>query len=343
MKKNIAIFEPNLNIGGIEKSLINLLKKIDYHKYNIDLYLLSKGTLYNELPKEVNVVFLSKPSFYKYLPFFILKKLIKTDTTIKYDVAIDFSAYNNTLSAYTLNSNANKKVIWIHNDYKIKYKNEFKFRVLFNLSKSKYKNFDEIVAVSEGVKESFKELTGLTAKKVIPNYINTDEILKKSEEDVDFHVDDDNINFCFLGRLVYQKGLDLLFPIIKEYKENNEEFQLYIIGDGPLKDKLINQVEELDLFDNITFLGAKKNPFPYLKKCDYLILNSRYEGQGMVALEAITLGLKVIMPERLNKYLNIDYIDINDLKGVKKFKKKTDKLEDYNSDITEKINKLLGE
>ena len=49
------------------------------------------------------------------------------------------------------------------------------------------------------------------------------------------------------------------------------------------------------------------------------------------------------MPERLNKYLNIDYIDINDLKGVKKFKKKTDKLEDYNSNITEKINKLLGE
>ena len=343
MKKNIAIFEPNLNIGGIEKSLINLLKKIDYDKYNIDLYLLSKGTLYNELPKEVNVVFLSNPSFYKYLPFFILKKLIKTDKTIKYDVAIDFSAYNNTLSAYTLNSNANKKVIWIHNDYKIKYKNEFKFRVLFNLSKSKYKNFDEIVAVSEGVKESFKELTGLTSKKVIPNYINTDEILKKSEEEVNFHVDDDNINFCFLGRLVYQKGLDLLFPIIKEYKENNEEFQLYIIGDGPLKDKLINQVEELDFFDNITFLGAKKNPFPYLKKCDYLILNSRYEGQGMVALEAKSLGLKVIMPERLNKYLNIDYIDINDLKGVKKFKKKTDKLEDYNSNITEKINKLLGE
>ena len=171
----------------------------------------------------------------------------------------------------------------------------------------------------------------------------TDEILKKSEEEVNFHVDDDNINFCFLGRLVYQKGLDLLFPIIKEYKENNEEFQLYIIGDGPLKDKLINQVEELDLFDNITFLGAKNNPFPYLKKCDYLILNSRYEGQGMVALEAKALGLKVIMPERLNKYLNIDYIDINDLKGVKKFKKKTDKLEDYNSNITEKINKLLGD
>ena len=35
MKKNIAIFEPNLNIGGIEKSLINLLKKIDYDKYII--------------------------------------------------------------------------------------------------------------------------------------------------------------------------------------------------------------------------------------------------------------------------------------------------------------------
>lgn len=343
MKKNIAIFQPNLNIGGIEKSLINLLNRIDYNKYNIDLYLFSKGKLYSQIPKEVNVIYVNNKKIYKYLPFSILKRIIKADKTVKYDVSVDFSGYNNVLSSYCLNTNSLKKVIWIHNDYKIKKKNEFKFKILFNLSKGKYKKYDSIVSVSEGVKSSFKELTGLDSTYIIPNYINTEEIIKKSEEPVEFFPDDEDINLVFLGRLVYQKGLDLLFPIIKEYQKINEEFHLYIIGDGPLRNSLIEEVEELDLCNNVTFLGAKTNPFPYMKKCDYLILNSRYEGQGMVALEAKCLGLKVIMPKRLEKYLNIDYIDIDNIKSIKKFKKKITMLEKYNSDIDDNIQELLGE
>ena len=45
MKKNIAIFQTDLGIGGIQKSIINLLNNLDYKKYNVDLYLLSKGIL----------------------------------------------------------------------------------------------------------------------------------------------------------------------------------------------------------------------------------------------------------------------------------------------------------
>ena len=62
----------------------------------------------------------------------------------------------------------------------------------------------------------------------------------------------------------------------------------------------------------------------------------------MVALEALALGLEVIMPSRLNKYLDIDYIDIDNIKTLKKVKRKENKLTNYNKEINRKISSLLG-
>lgn len=342
MKKKIAIFQTDLEIGGIEKSLINLLNRIDYDKYDIDLYLFDKGTFFNMIPKKVKVTFLNAKSYLKFIPFSFYKLFSFSTIKKKYDVAIDFNGYNNSLSSYVLNTQANKKVIWIHNDYEEKMKYEKKFKILFNLSKKKYKFFDEIVAVSKGAKESFINVTSLNVNYVIPNYIDADKIIQASKEEVEFSVDKEKINLCFLGRLVPQKGLEELFPLIKKYKKNNCMFHLYIIGNGPLYEKLVQEVEDLDLFDNVTFMGNKQNPFPYLRKCDYLILNSKYEGQGMVALEAKTLGMKIIMPKRLEKYLNIDYIDIKDMKSIKKISKRENRLEKYSSEIDKSIEELLG-
>lgn len=343
MKKNIAIFQTDLNIGGIQKSLINLLNRIDYKKYNIDLYLFSEGLFIKKIPKKVNIIKIDSKKYLKYLPFSFYKLLKFKVTDKKYDYAIDFNGYNNVLSKYVLSFKASKKIIWIHNDYEEKKKYEKKFQILFSLSKSKYKLFDEYVSVSNGVKNSFYKVTGLISNYVIQNYIDTTEIIDSSKENIDFYVDEEKINICFLGRLVQQKGLFELLNIMENYKKKNELFHLYIIGDGPLKESLINETEKLDLFDNVTFLGNKENPFPYLNLCDYLILNSKYEGQGMVLLEALSLGLKIIMPKRLEKYVNIDYIDIDDLDNLTKFKKKKNKLLSYNKNIDKEIDKLLGD
>ena len=342
MKKNIALFQTAMDVGGIQKSLINLLNRIDYEKYNIDLYILGGGSFFKQIPSKVNVIVLDNKKWYKYVPFKAVYHLTKVDKSIKYDVSIDFNGYNNYLSSHALKIDAKRKVLFVHNDFKKKYLNERKFRILYNLSKKKYGMYDDVVSVSLGVKNSFYELTGIKAKYVIPNYIDTKKIIDSSMDNVDFHVDDENINLCFLGRLVYQKGLDLLFPILKKYSKVNPEFHLYVIGDGDKKDELIKQVEDLDLCDNVTFLGSKINPYPYVKMCDYLILNSRYEGQGMVALEAMCLGLKVIMPKNLSEYLDIDYIDIKDIDKISKFRKKINKLDDYNKMIDVKIDELFG-
>ena len=342
MKKNIAIFQTDLGIGGIQKSVINLLNNLDYKKYNVDLYLLSKGEFFENLPKEVNVKILKFFPLFKILPFKIMNLLTFKHIKKEYDVVIDFNGYSNYLSSLALKTRAKKKLMWVHNDYKEKKKYDKSFNLFYIFSKNKYKKFDNIVAVSEGAASSFEEITHVPCEYVIPNYIDIEEINRKKEENVEFYVDEECVNICFLGRLVSQKGLESMLIKVRNILNNFKDFHLYIIGDGPLKDKLISEVEEANMYNYVTFLGNKKNPFPYLKKCDYLILNSKYEGQGMVALEALALGLEVIMPSRLNKYLDIDYIDIYNIKALKKVKRKENKLTNYNKEIDKKISSLLG-
>lgn len=347
MMKKIAFFQTDLNYGGIQKSLLNILNAIDYKENSIDLYLVDKDNIFiNDIPKSVNVHYIKKCNYLtRLIPFNIFKRFYKCNIDRQYDIAIDFNGYSNETSASVIKTNALKKIIWVHNDYLHKQKGEFKFRLLFNLSKSKYRYFDEIVYVSKGVKESFNKLidTNKKTEKVIPNMINTEEIFSKKDEDNNIIVDSNIINICSVGRLVYQKNFgDLIDKFNNVIKENNN-FHLYIIGDGVLKSSLEKKVIDLKLDKYITFLGYQKNPFSILNKMDAFILNSHYEGQGMVILEAESLGLDIIIPKDLEKYVegisgfdNIEQAILN----FHKHEHKLDDLKEYNMSIIKDINNL---
>ena len=91
--KKIAIFSNNLNVGGIQKSLYNILRNIDLKNYNIDVYLMSDINFYQDkLPSKIKIIYLKKHNkFVKYLPFKLLLKIFKYEgLDKKYDVAIDF-------------------------------------------------------------------------------------------------------------------------------------------------------------------------------------------------------------------------------------------------------------
>ena len=102
-----------------------------------------------------------------------------------------------------------------------------------------------------------------------------------------------------------------------------------------------------NLEDYITFLGGQSNPFKYEKLMDGFVIESRYEGQGIVILEAKILGLDLIIPSHLKNY--IDDVEFTDdvCKKILSLKKKKNKnyhsLEEYNSNIIKKINQLFQE
>jgi len=346
--KRVAIFIDNLNVGGIQKSTVNMLKNLDTNKYLVDLYIYDTEQFY-EIPKNVNLIKMAKPNkFLKFIPFNFAQKIYKPTFENEYDVSIDFDSYQMHTAIGALKCKSKKKVIWVHNDIQIKLKEEFKYRILYFFFKKKYKLFDEYVAVSKGAIDSFKEVIDYDDKiyTVIPNYIDTDEIKSKMEEESNLKVDKNTLNIVSVGRLCHQKGYDIMLEKIKELKEYRNDFHLYLIGDGPDKEMLIELSDKYKIKDYITFLGNQKNPFKYLKEMDLFYLSSRYEGQGMVILEAKSVGLDIIIPKHLEKYCP-EVTGSNDvLEYLKNYTKKENKkefndLSSYNNEITNKLNNLL--
>ena len=347
--KKIAIFQSDFKVGGIQKALLNILGDIDYDKCMVDVYVYD-DKLFFELPdhENLNIIFCKPYPFLNRLVYFnILRRFApkpKTDT--EYDVAIDFNSYRNECAIGALSVKAKKRVMWIHNDVEIKKRSEPKYKILWHFFKGKLKYFDEFAAVSPGIIDGFRRVSGIYDKKItpIPNHIDTAEIFAKAELPLDFEVDEKQYNLCTMGRICHQKGFDILVDHMAKVHELRPDIHLYLLGDGPDREALEKQIAALGLQDTITLLGNQTNPFNYLKKMDGFVLTSRYEGQGLVIWEAKTLGLEIFITDNLEKYNPgiSGYRDIvAALVSAERKEKIPDDLAKYNADIAESLNVLL--
>lgn len=104
----------------------------------------------------------------------------------------------------------------------------------------------------------------------------------------------ETINFVNMGRLSPEKGQDNLIKAFAEFHKKQKNSRLYILGAGPLKKDLQDLIEELSLTEVAYLVGQQENPFKLMNQCDCFVLSSHYEGQPMVLLEAMTLGLNII-------------------------------------------------
>lgn len=76
------------------------------------------------------------------------------------------------------------------------------------------------------------------------------------------------------------------------------------MGDGPLKDVLLKLIIKLKMENNIFLLGQRKNPFYIMRQSNLFTLTSHYEGQSMVLLEALTMGMNVLASDIIaNRYV----------------------------------------
>lgn len=346
--KQIAVFQSDLRVGGIQKALVNILNEIDYSQCAVDLYLFDRECFF-DLPRHenLNVVFLRPwPYLNRFVYFDLLRRLARPVTDKEYDVAVDFNSYRSECSVGAVRLKAKKRVMWIHNDVEIKRRNEWKYRVLWHFFRRKYRFFDEFAAVSPGIIDGFRRCTGIYDKKItaIPNHVDTEEIFRKVKAPVDFRTDPACYNLCTMGRICHQKGFDILMDYMARVAEQRTDMHLYLLGDGPDREKLERQIGALGLRDRVTLLGNQSNPFPYLDQMDGFVLTSRYEGQGIVIWEAKALGLELFITDNLEKYNPgiRGYTDLVEaLLGARKREKTYDDLSDYNSAIGERLRKVL--
>ena len=326
-KKRILFVIESLNFGGAERSLINLLSMLDYDMYQVDLQLLNAGSAWmNILNTKVNVLpvpeyikFLSCPlnEIFRYRKWLNVKWIVSRllfsiilrlgyhigneylkkmfwitqgccfDKSKKfYDYAIAFSQ---GIPTYYVNTkvNSKKKFAWINVELDGKYR---------KYNQKYYCGFDSIITVSEKIKthtiDIYPNLTGKI--KVIYDLIDAKMIINMSLYNPEDKFDISCPVILTVGRYNWQKGYEYAIQTAAELKKKQINFKWFAIGDGPLRKKLNAMIQDQKLENFFFLLGARSNPFPYMRKCDIYVQTSRMEGFGLTVAEAKILEKPIV-------------------------------------------------
>jgi glycosyltransferase involved in cell wall biosynthesis len=164
------------------------------------------------------------------------------------------------------------------------------------LVRTHYPFAHEVVAVSEDVEKELRETHGLETDTctTIRNPVDVEEVTSKSSRDVDhdWFLDDVPV-IVGVGRFVEQKQFSVLLTAFERLTRQTEA-RLVLVGDGPLREKLSALAVELNIEDRVDFLGFASNPYKYMRKAQLLAISSRYEGFGVVTVEALACGTPVV-------------------------------------------------
>lgn len=355
--KKILITAYNLDIGGIETALINLLRKLDLNKYQITLVLEKKeGIFVNQVPSGIEVIdynlCYSKNIIYRKIKNRLKLLFWKALHKNKYDYSICFATHSIPGALIALNG-SNNNAIWLHGnycnffDYDLNRINEFFKKIKL----SKFKNYVFVSHENKNETLKYYKLEGNIY--IINNIIDGDNIIKKSKEEIEYKKPNKTVFVNVSRHDEYQKKITRIIEASKKLFEDGFDFELLLIGDGPDTQMYKKLVKKYHLENNIKFLGKKSNPFPYYKISDACVLSSQSEGYPVVFNEARVLNIPLITTKVS------DYQDIDNLYGIvveqdkiydgmKKFlnegfviKKKFD-YKEYNKDIISKIDSLIN-
>lgn len=293
-KKDLMFAAVNFDIGGIEKALVNLLNRINYDKYNVDVVLEEKKGIF--LPKIISKANITELKVSNHKNVIIRKvtnmyrKLIYTILNYQnYDFSCCYATYSYSANKLALISSKNN-AFYVHSNYTYIYKDKKEFRQFFDTRNiDKYKR---IIFVSNEAKNDFMKFYNHLENKleVLNNFIDIDSIKATSIEELDVKKSKNKL-FVFVGRLEdHSKKLTRALNLVKKIKD----IDLWIIGDGPDKKKYEDYVKKNNISKRVFFLGRKSNPYPYMNEADYVILTSDYEGFPVTYLEAIVLNKKII-------------------------------------------------
>ncbi|HPJ63641.1 glycosyltransferase [Lentimicrobium sp.] len=309
-KLKILFIIPSLEEGGAERVLVNLLKRFDYSRFRVDLFVVEKrGIYFDELPSQVEVFTLFNNEFLckifnglhvRFNFNFVYRWLTCRKIRGHYDAGISFLDSGYTDILFFLKSRITRKVSWVHSSYQT-YRNFEKFytgaykkRVI----KHRYSKLDTIVFVSNDSKMEFEGIFGhFPSMKVIYNMIDASGVRYKAEAPVSESFDSNVTNIIALGVLLPVKGYDKLIRAARLLKDDGIRFRIRILGNGDLENELRTLVKDLDLENEVILSGFINNPFPYLKLSDIFVMTSVSEGLPTALCEAMILGLPAVVTD----------------------------------------------
>ena len=108
-----------------------------------------------------------------------------------------------------------------------------------------------------------------------------------------------------IGRFTEQKNHEFLIKMFSQLLEKDKEFKLLLVGDGPNKKNIMEMVKKMKIDKAVSFLGIRRDVSQILQASDIFVFPSKFEGLGIVAIEAQASGLPTVcsenIPEEANK------------------------------------------
>lgn len=237
----------------------------------------------------------------------------------RFDYVIDFSGYGPFWSTLMLHSPDGERSIWLHNDLAADAHREVSGRkhMLRSLTQvfTLFPQYDHLVSVSPALAEiNRRKLSEYApAEKFVSaiNAVDADPILAGARADLrtsardpetgeipawadELAADDGVKTFITVGRLSPEKNQSRLIRAFARVHETDPATRLVIVGAGPLAEDLERLAGELGLTGSVILTGQQSNPHAIMAAADCFVLSSNYEGQPMVILEALVLGLPIV-------------------------------------------------
>jgi len=276
--KKLTILIYSLASGGAERVVSILLKELS-QKYEIELVLMRNNIFY-DIPKNVKVTFLedSNPNENGIIKLLKLPFLAYKYSKIKSDISISFMNRPNYINVLSNIFKKSKIIISERIAPSQEYKNNnLKDKISKFLIKTLYPKADIVVPNSKYIAYELETIFNVQKTKVIYNPIIKKECNPQRN---------DKFIFIHIGRMEIQKNHKLL---INAFNELNIDAELWLIGDGYLKNELENLANK-----NVKFLGRQKDVYQFLTKADCFVFSSDYEGFPNVLLEALNCNLPII-------------------------------------------------
>lgn len=284
---------PNLQGGGAERVVLDLVRSLDHRAVQPALFLLKgEGVLRDDVPVDVTVrTGIASGRLRSHLPS-VLRVL--TDEARRSDVVVGALELDATYAAWVAASMTKRPLIaWVHTVLE-RYLSHKAGRGRKLIARFAYPQFPVTVVPSASVASELRRWPGVPSSRIIeiPNLIDIARVRRRAFEQDDSSIEAPTV--VALGRLEEEKRFDILIRAHALLRRRGLDHRLIIAGEGPQRPALEALATSLEARNTIVLPGFIANPYPLLRMANLFVLSSQYEGSSLVLLEALALGVPVV-------------------------------------------------